>query len=132
MIPWQIRGASCENCKFVFQFGLIIYSNDVVVIFDLFDPVGNSVDSLQTAILDVGLIGNLTATPAALLAAAEQFATNDRDDTLYPDVAFVFTDGLANVPINNTDEAVRNASEALKNETEYNFVWSNFNKNPIE
>ena len=132
MILWKIRGASCENCKCAFQFGLIIYSNDAVVIFDLFDPVGDTVASLQVAILDVQLIGNLTATPAALLEAANQFATNDRNDTLYPDVAFVFTDGLANIPLNDTDEAVRNASEALKNETEYNFVWSNFNKNPIE
>ena len=98
---------------------MIIYSNDAVLIFDLSDPVGDSVATLQMTIMDVQLIGNLTATPAALLAAADQFVNNDRNDTLYPDVAVVFTDGFANVPINNTQEAIEDAAERLKNVTEY-------------
>ena len=93
---------------------MIIYSNDAVLIFDLFDPVGESVDSLQAAILNVELIGNLTATPAALLEAANQFVNFDRDDARYPDVVVTFTDGFTNVPIADPDGALMDAATQLQ------------------
>ena len=104
---------------FLFQFGLIIYSNDAVLIFDLNAPVGDSVASLQTAIMAVDLIGNLTATPAGMLEAANQFRNFDRNDTLYPDVALVLTDGFSNVPILDIELALIAAADELKAETEY-------------
>ena len=96
---------------------MIIYSNDAVLIFDLFDPVGESVDSLQAAILNVELIGNLTATPAALLEAANQFEISDRHDSLYPDVVVTFTDGFTNIPSIDPVGALSAAAQSLQNVT---------------
>ena len=89
---------SRESVVNLLQFAMIIYSNDAVVIFDLDDSVGDTVGTLRTTILGVDLIGNLTATPAALLEAANQFEISDRHDSLYPDVVVTFTDGFANIP----------------------------------
>ena len=99
------------------QFAMIIYSNDAVVIFDLDDSEGDTVASLQATILGVDLIGNLTATPAALLEAVNQFVNFDRDDALYPDVAVTFTDGFTNVPIADPDGALMDAATQLQDVT---------------
>ena len=96
---------------------MIIYSNDAVVIFDLSDPRGDTVDSLRTTILGVDLIGNLTATPAALLEAVNQFVNNDRDDAFFPDVVVTFTDGFTNVPIADPDGALMAAATQLQDVT---------------
>ena len=96
---------------------MIIYSNDAVLIFDLFDPIGESVDSLQATIVNVELIGNLTATPAALLEAANQLENNDRDDSLYPDVVVTFTDGFTNIPPIDPVGALTAAAQSLQNVT---------------
>ena len=96
---------------------MIIYSNDAVVIFDLDDSEGDTVASLQATILGVDLIGNLTATPAALLEAVNQFVNFDRDDALYPDVAVTFTDGFANVPIADPVGALMDAATQLQDVT---------------
>ena len=93
---------------------MIIYSNDAVLIFDLFDPIGESVDSLPATIVNVELIGNLTATPAALLEAVNQFVNFDRDDAFYPDVAVTFTDGFANVPIADPVGALMDAATQIQ------------------
>ena len=105
---------SRESVVNLLQFAMIIYSNDAVVIFDLDDSVGDTVGTLRTTILGVDLIGNLTATPAALLEAANQFVNFDRDDARYPDVVVTFTDGFTNVPIADPDGALMDAATQLQ------------------
>ena len=101
----------------LFQFAMIIYSNEAFVIFDLFDPVGDSVATLQADIVNVEHLSNLTGTPAALLEAANQFENNDRDDSLYPDVVVTFTDGFATLPIIDPEGALMVAAQQLQNAT---------------
>ena len=108
---------STDHSCVIFQFGMIVYSDDAILIFDLFDPVSDSVASLQAAIMAVDEPRNLTATPAGLLEAVNQFVNNDRDDAFYPDVVVTFTDGFANFPLIDPEGALMAAAENLQNQT---------------
>ena len=74
--------------------------------------------TLSAAILAVDGVRNLTGTPAALQLAASELTNNDRNDTQYPDVVLFISDGLANVPVNDTFAALVEAADALKAEAE--------------
>ena len=99
---------------FTFQFGLIIYSTDAQVVFQINSVASDSVADLIAAINGASGPRKLTGTPLALQEAANQLTQHDRDDAFFPDVAMVMTDGRSNFPFENTQAALQQFSDELK------------------
>ena len=106
----------------MFQFGFIIYSNDVKVEFQITSAVSDSLESLTTAIgrAEMMPLQNLTGTPPALEVADVQLTLYDRDDALYPDVVMFITDGHITPPTSQAENEafLRPYAERVKNITE--------------